>query len=522
MSQSIHRKVGIASLIMMLSIFLSRVIGLLREMVIAYIGGASGDVDAYQIAFIVPEILNHIVASGFLSVTFIPIFSRYLSKDREEDGWRIFSIIYTVFGSLLLLVIIIAVFLAPALVKLLAPGFDDPVKFQMAVRMTRIIIPAQFFFFSGGIYMAVQFAKEKFALPALAPLLYNIGIITGGALLGPKLGMEGFAWGVLAGAFIGNFAVQYFGAKKVGMKFFPAFDFRNPDLIRYIKLTLPLIVGLTMMFSTEIFLKFFGSFLPPGSIAGLNYGLRVMLMMVGLFGQAVGVAATPFLSRLAVEKRFDEMNSLLNTTLRYLGLVIPFSVLFIVLRKEVVTILFQRGQFDQAATALTSQVLLFLMTGAFAFAAQTVVVRGYYAMQNTLLPAAIVSFTVLLSVPIYIIGMNLMGVSGIALAISISSILQVMLLYFVWNRTSGNSQSRKVYLFYGRMFILAAILGGILEPLKNLIHLQLAENTFFNSLIICLIVGTLFLFFIVVIAKRLDIPEITDTINQIKARLHRA
>jgi uncharacterized membrane protein YdcZ (DUF606 family) len=97
-----------------------------------------------------------------------------------------------------------------------------------------------------------------------------------------------------------------------------------------------------------------------------------------------------------------------------------------------------------------------------------------------------------------------------------------MLLYFVWNRTSGNSQSRKVYLFYGRMFILAAILGGILEPLKNLIHLQLAENTFFNSLIICLIVGTLFLFFIVVIAKRLDIPEITDTINQIKARLHRA
>jgi putative peptidoglycan lipid II flippase len=306
------------------------------------------------------------------------------------------------------------------------------------------------------------------------------------------------------------------------MKFFPAFDFRNPDLIRYIKLTLPLIVGLTMMFSTEIFLKFFGSFLPPGSIAGLNYGLRVMLMMVGLFGQAVGVAATPFLSRLAVEKRFDEMNSLLNTTLRYLGLVIPFSVLFIVLRKEVVTILFQRGQFDQAATALTAQVLLFLMTGAFAFAAQTVVVRGYYAMQNTLLPAAIVSFTVLLSVPIYIIGMNLMGVSGIALAISISSILQVMLLYFVWNRTSGNSQSRKVYLFYGRMFILAAILGGILEPLKNLIHLQLAENTFFNSLIICLIVGTLFLFFIVVIAKRLDIPEITDTINQIKARLHRA
>jgi len=522
MSQSIHRKVGIASLIMMLSVFLSRVIGLFREMVIAYIGGASGDVDAYQVAFVIPEILNHIVASGFLSVTFIPIFSRYLSQKREADGWQIFSVIYTIFGSLLLLLIVIAVLLAPSLVKLLAPGFDDPVKFQMAVRMTRIIIPAQFFFFSGGIYMAVQFAKEKFALPALAPLLYNTGIIGGGVFLGPKLGMEGFAWGVLAGAFIGNFAVQYFGARQIGMKFSPAFDFRNPDLIRYIKLTLPLIVGLTMMFSTEIFLKFFGSFLPPGSIAGLNYGLRVMLMMVGLFGQAVGVAAMPFLSRLAVEKRFDEMNSLLNTALRYLGLVIPLSVLFIVLRKEVVTILFQRGQFDPDATALTANALLFLMTGAFAFAAQTVVVRGYYAMQNTLLPTALSSFSVLLSIPIYIIGMNLMGVSGIALAISLSSILQVTLLYFFWNRRSGNTQSGKVYLFYGRMFILAAILVGILEPLKNMLRFQLAENTFFNSMIICLIIGPLFLFFIMVVAKRFNIPEITDTINQIKSRLHRS
>ncbi|MFO7558404.1 MAG: murein biosynthesis integral membrane protein MurJ [Desulfobacterales bacterium] len=522
MSQSIHRKVGIASLIMMLSVFLSRVIGLLREMVIAYIGGAGGEVDAYQVAFVIPEILNHIVASGFLSVTFIPIFSRYLSQDREADGWRIFSIIYTVFGSLLLLLIIIAVFLAPSLVKLLAPGLVDPVKFQMAVRMTRIIIPAQFFFFSGGIYMAVQFAKEKFAIPALAPLLYNMGIIAGGALLGPKLGMEGFAWGVLGGAFIGNFAVQYFGARQIGMQFSPTFTFRNPDLIRYIKLTLPLIVGLTMMFSTEIFLKFFGSFLPPGSIAGLNYGLRVMLMMVGLFGQAIGVAATPFLSRLAVENRLDEMNTLLNTTLRYLGLVIPFSVLFIVLREEVVTILFQRGQFDSTATALTARVLLFLMTGAFAFAAQTVVVRGYYAMQNTLLPTALCSFAVLLSVPLYIIGMNLMGVSGIALAISVSSILQVTLLYAFWNRRSGNTKSGKVYLFYGRMFILAAILGGILEPLKNLIRLQLAENTFFNSLITCLIVGTLFLFCVIVIARRFNIPEITDTINQLKARIHRS
>jgi len=203
-----YKKVGLASLIMMASVFLSRLTGLIREQVIAYIGGIGGGVDAYQVAFIIPEILNHIVASGFLSVTFIPIFSHYLVRNKEEEGWRVFSLIFTGFGSVLLLLITIACVFARGFVEILAPGLDDPVLIERAVRMTRIIIPAQFFFFSGGMFMAVQFAKEKFFIPALSPLLYNLGIICGGLLLGTRMGMEGFSWGVLGGAFIGNDAVH--------------------------------------------------------------------------------------------------------------------------------------------------------------------------------------------------------------------------------------------------------------------------------------------------------------------------
>ena len=203
MSKSIYQKVGIASLIMMASVFLSRFLGLFRLMAIAYIGGRSGDVDAYQVAFVIPEILNHIVASGFLSITFIPIFSQYLAQNQEAQGWQVFSIILTCFGSLLLIFLVIAHVFAPELVALLTRGRPDPVFRANVVRMTRIILPAQFFFFTGGLFMAVQFAKEKFLIPALAPLIYNLGIIAGGFLLGPRLGMEGFSWGVLAGAFIG-------------------------------------------------------------------------------------------------------------------------------------------------------------------------------------------------------------------------------------------------------------------------------------------------------------------------------
>ena len=519
MAGSLYKKVGIASLIMMVSVFLSRAIGLFREMAIAYVAGAGGAVDAYQIAFVIPEILNHLVASGFLSVTFIPIFSGYLVENREEEGWRVFSVVLTCFGSLLIVFIILSMIFAPELVSMVAPGIDDPVLKSRAVRMTRIILPAQFFFFVGGLFMAVQFAKERFARPALAPLFYNLGIIGGGILLGPRLGMEGFSWGVLIGAFVGNFALQYRGAVKAGMNFSLAFDFRHPDLRKYILLTLPLMLGLTMVFSTEFFLKFFGSYLPRGSIAGLNYGMRVMLVMVAFFGQAVGMASFPFMARLAAEKNMLEMNRLLNTTLKYLSLVIPFSMLMIVLRHEVIIILFQRGRFDAAATALTARVLVFLMVGAFAFAAQTVVVRGFYAVQNTVLPALFGTLAVVLSIPLYIQGMRVMGASGVALAISLSAFLQVLILFVIWNRHSRNPESRGVYLAFAKMFLFSLPVGLVLHRLRNALAAGIDGSTLWGSFMIAGLTGLVFLAILVAGGYVLNIEEVKLGLNRMVQRV---
>ena len=447
MGASLYRKVGIATLIMTASIFASKIIGLVREIVIAYIGGLNAAVDAYQISFVLPEILNHIVASGFLSITFIPIFSRYLSEGREREGWKVFNIIITTIGVPFLGFIAVAVYFAPQLVALLAPGLNDPDVLSEAIAMTRIVLPAQLFFFAGGLFMAVQFAKEKFFLPALAPLIYNIGIISGGILLAPHIGMNGFSWGVLAGAFVGNFLIQFIGAYRLGLR--PGIHWAptHPDFKKYILISLPLMLGLTMTFSTEIFFKFFGSFLSPGNIAGLNYALRVMLSLVGFFGQAVGVAFYPFMARLATEKKINEMNRLLNHAMHYVALVIPFAVLVMVLRFEIIRVLFQRGAFDAAGTDLTAGLLVYIMIGAFAFAAQTVVVRGFYALQNTLFPALYGTIAVIISLPMYVVGLRLMGAKGVALAVSISVTLQVMLLFYIWNRRHHNPESGSVYAF---------------------------------------------------------------------------
>ncbi len=518
-SSSLNKKVGVAALIMMASVLLSRVIGLLREIVIARYGGAAAEVDAYSIAFVIPEILNHVVASGFLSVTFIPIFSKYLTEEREAEGWKVFSTILSVFGIFLFVLITIAWLLAPWLVPLFAPGIENAGILRSAIRMTRIILPAQLFFFAGGLLMAVQFAKEQFKLPALAPLIYNVGIILGGIALYRWVRMEGFAWGALAGAFIGNFLMQYFGAKRAGMNLFFDFNLHHPDLKKYILLTLPLMVGLTMTFSTEFFARFFGSYLPEGGVAAINYALRVMFILVGFFGQAAGVASFPYLARLAAENKIAEMNQLLNDTLRrYIALVIPFSALLIVLRHEIIFILFQRGRFDALATARTAEALAFLSIGAFAFAAQTVVVRGYYAAQNTLFPTIIGTLAVAASLPLYWLGVHEFGEKGLALAIAVSAILQVTFLFALWNCRSQNSGGKKVFAFFAKIISLSAMIGALLYWAKAYFFPALSQNTFAGNLLVCAIISAMFFAVFAGMGYWFRIPEIVNVIRRVLRR----
>jgi putative peptidoglycan lipid II flippase len=162
-SASIFKKIGIASFIMMASVFASRIIGLAREMAIAWAGGAKAAVDAYQIAFALPEILNHVVASGFLSITFIPILARYISQGKDQEGYAVFSLVFNGVGLVLAAGIAGAMIWAPFLVGILAPGIQDVATFDLAVRMTRIILPAQFFFFAGGCSWQCSLPKKNFS-----------------------------------------------------------------------------------------------------------------------------------------------------------------------------------------------------------------------------------------------------------------------------------------------------------------------------------------------------------------------
>jgi putative peptidoglycan lipid II flippase len=516
---SIFKKIGMASFIMMASVFASRVIGLVREMSIAWTGGAGAGVDAYQIAFALPEILNHVVASGFLSITFIPVFARYLSQGRENKGFEVFSLVFNGFGLILISGISAGIIWAPFFVHMLAPGITDPATFDLAVRMTRIILPAQLFFFAGGLFMAVQFTKEKFLVPALAPLIYNVGIICGGVFLYPALGMEGFAWGVLGGSFAGNFLLQWAGAARQGLRFRFVINFFHPDFIHYVKITLPFMVGLTVTFSTEILMKFFGSFLPPGHIAAMNYALRVMFILVGLFGQAVGMASYPFMAGIAATGDMDRLNDIINQTLKFIFLVIPFSMLFMVLRHEIVMILFQRGAFDADATRLTAGVLPFFLAGAFAFSAQTFVARGFYALENTLFPALVSTLCMLAGLPVIYGSMKAFGVVGVASGLTVTVIVSAAALFESWSRKTQNPGKNRVYLFLGLLVLASLVLGGILSGIHRIMTSLIPPESLIAALVVCAVTGVAFLGLMPVAGRLMGLPEILTFYEKTAGRL---
>ncbi len=435
------RALSIAALIMMGSVLLSRVIGLFREIILADYGGTSFEMDAYVTSFIIPELLNHFLAGGFLSITFIPIFQKHLVNNREDLAWRAFSNLFIIGTMVFGVILPIAVYFVPEILTLLGPRINDPQSYPLTVRLTRIILPAQLFFYWGALLSAVQMAQKKFFLPALAPLGYNMGIILGGYFLGSRLGIEGFAWGVLGGAFFGNFVLQISGALKCGMRIYPVCDFRDADLRHYLKKTIPLILGLGMTFSNEIFFRFFGSFLSEGATSSVNYALRTTMMLVAIFGQASGVASYPFLTKLAAEKKFGQMEQLLHSVLRKIAIyLLPLSAVFFVCAHPVIALLYQRGRFTEQSTHETVAVFVVYLAGTFAFSAYFIVARAFYAMQNMLLPMATSTVTALITIPLYLFFSRYFGARGIAFAAITGSFLQCGVLYGIWAKRHGSAK----------------------------------------------------------------------------------
>lgn len=460
MSNAPGRQMGRAAALMMASVFLSRILGYARDAVIAWQHGATPETDAYFVAFTIPDFLNYLLAGGSLSITFIPIFARYVEEGREEEGFRSFSAIATVMGIAMVFFIVLGEFLAARIIPLIAPGFP-PDQVGTAARLTRIVLPAQIFFYLGGLLMAVQYARKQFFLPALAPLVYNVGIIAGGLLLGREHGMAGFAWGVVAGSFLGNFALQLYGARRGGLPFSPRIDLSDPGFREFVRLSIPIMLGFSLVVVDEWTTRVFGSFLLAGAITWLNNARRLMQVPVGIFGQASGVASYPFLAGLAARGRKEEMWDTLSVTLRWVFLVSAgVAAMAFVLSREAVLLVYQRGAYAIDDTLRTAEALSAFCIGIPFWCAQAIVARGFFAMRDTWTPTLVGTAAWVVALPAYYLLQQSFGVFGLALASTAGILLYAGALYGILMRKTVGWRGTADLSEYAKMAV-AAVLAGV-------------------------------------------------------------
>ena len=420
----------------MVMVMLSRIIGYARELYIAWAFGANKMTDAYNAGFTIPDWVNYLVAGGTASITFVSIYSRFLAEKREADAQKTFSTIITLMTSVVLVGIVLAEIFTPQLNGWWfggSKGFDAE-QLALCNHLTRILLPAQVFFYVGGVVSAVLLTHRRFLLPALGPLIYNLFIILGGVLFAHQAGIASLAYGAVAGAFVGIFLTSAVGAARMGIGYRFSFDVRNPAFLEWVRLSVPLMVGVSLVSADDWILRHFASG-SAGAISRLNYAKRLFLVPIAVLGQAAGQASFPFFARLYGEKRFREYASTVSDSVsRLASLSLLASGFMISTALPLIDLAYRRGHFTFGDSQTTALYFSWFSLSLAMWAAQSLYARAYYASGNTLIPMLATTAIFVASLPMYAGLHRALDTTGLAIASDIGITINCAAIAYLLHR----------------------------------------------------------------------------------------
>jgi putative peptidoglycan lipid II flippase len=434
MERDTQKSMTTAALVLMASTLASRALGLVREGLLAARLGTGVEADAYSTAFLLPDLVNTLLAGGFLSLSFVPLYMKALRERGQLQASRFLAAVVLFLGVCGTVAIAALWIGAEPALRLMQPGMAGTLAMEKSVHLTRILLPAQLCFLLAGAWNGVQYAHRKFLYPALAPLVYNLGILAGGWFLAPWMGAEGFAWGVLAGAVAGHLVLQAWGVGRLGARVVSPVG-TLPDLKAFLWRSAPLMLGLTLGFSSEFLLRRLAGYLGTGAVAEASYAFRLMMVLVALFGQSTGVASYPFLVELAGAGEWERLQKLLNDTLRRLiAILVPVSFLVSFHAHDVVKLAFRRGRFDDDAVAAVALPLSSMVWCVFPWCVQIVLARALYARGRFWLGAALGTGCVVVSWPIWSMAVDLYGKRGVGPGLVFLVVVQALVFSGAWRR----------------------------------------------------------------------------------------
>jgi putative peptidoglycan lipid II flippase len=445
----------------------SRILGYLRDMAIASIFGAGLASDAFIAAFRIPNLMRRLFGEGSLGIAFIPVFTDYLTNQGRVEAFRLAEAAIRGVSLILAAVAVLGVVSAPWILASIAPGFGiHPEKLDLAVLLTRIMFPYIFFIGLVALCMGILNALGHFAAPALAPVMLNLAMI--GAVLAvsswsgdQKIRVIGLAVGVLIGGIL-QLALQLPLLLRKGIHFFRGRTIMHPGLKRVAGLILPTVLGAAVYQINILIGTLLASFLPQGSVSYLYYADRLVQFPLGVFAIAMGTAVLPSLSRQASR---GDMNALADTFGHSLRLVffitMPAMVGLIILREPIIVLLFKRGAFDHETTRLTAVALLYYGIGLWSFAGVRILVATFYALKDTRTPVIMATLSITANVILGIFLMGPMAHGGLALATSLSSVLNLVLLVLALRRRIISTGWGRIGQSIGKSMVCALIMGGI-------------------------------------------------------------
>src|SRR5262249_6836036 len=388
-------------------------------------------------AFTLPNLITYLVAGGSIGIILIPVFTKYVAEGQEEESWRVFSIVTTVMSVVLFTLLTFGEIFANALARWIAPGFG-PDQHALLVTLIRILLPSQFFLCLGGVLSAVHNAKGRFLVPAFAPIIYNFTLVICAWLLHRRYGISSFAVGVTAGTLMGFFGLPFITARSIGARFKPSLAIQHPGVRRFFKLAVPVMLAVSIDVVDVWIVRWFGSYLSPGSITWLMYGRYISMVPVAIIGQGVGIASYPFLANLFAERRHGEFAGSIAAAAKSLLLImIPISALTVVLSKPLVRLAFVSTKLTPTDVQGIAAGLAVLAIGFVAKGLPPLVGRGFAAAHNTFTPAVIGSLVTFLSLPLYWFCARTWNYLGLAAASSIVAVVFVVSLTVTFFRQTS-------------------------------------------------------------------------------------
>ncbi len=415
-----------AAMILAVASFASRVIGVLRDRLFAHLFGAGDMLDIYYASFRIPDLIYNLIIVGAVSAGFIPVFAALYNKNKE-DAWRVTSSVMNILGITLIALCGALAIATPKLAPYLVPGFSGA-KLSATIQLTRILFLSPMLLGLSSVVGSVLQSLKSFAVYALSPILYNLGIMFGALVFVPRFGIIGLAYGVILGAFL-HLAIQLPTLFTLGFRYSPALLWRDPSVREIALATLPRTLGLAITQINLVVITSIASTLGSGSIAIFTLANNLQYFPVGIIGISFALAAFPTLASLSAAGEKEAMGRELGSTLRQIiFFLLPIMMIFILLRAQIVRSALGTGRFDWTATIATADALAVFALSLLPQCLVPVLVRTFYALHDTWTPFAIGIATEATTIVLSILLKDSLHVTGLALAFSAAMFVQMTLL----------------------------------------------------------------------------------------------